>query len=327
MVFDVVLHTMLIFFLILATGYVAGKTSIVKRCFLPEFARLITRILLPCLVFHATITSCTRQAMLGNLSMLALAAGFYAAISLLMFFLAKMTRLSGDKARTFMLCFVFGNTGFVGIPLLTTLFPDYGMLYMSLFSVIDTPAFWTFGIWLATAKERRCEHAEGPVEEGGGAVRSIRHHLHNLKAVLLTPNVIAMALAFVFVLAEIPVPELIDSTLSTISGATSALCMIYLGALICFSNVKSALKRPELYIGVLVKMIAFPCAIALLLHVTPLPDDMVACITLLAALPTMTIVPMIAAQRGNYGDYAAGITVATLIFSVTTIPLVAFLVL
>ena len=102
MVFDVVLHTMLIFFLILATGYVAGKTSIVKRCFLPEFARLITRILLPCLVFHATVTGCTRQAMLGNLSMLALAAGFYAAISLLMFFLAKMTRLSGDKARTFM---------------------------------------------------------------------------------------------------------------------------------------------------------------------------------------------------------------------------------
>ena len=41
----------------------------------------------------------------------------------------------------------------------------------------------------------------------------------------------------------------------------------------------------------------------------------------------MTIVPMIAAQRGPHGDYAAGITVATLAFSLITIPLVTFLVL
>ena len=43
------------------------------------------------------------------------------------------------------------------------------------------------------------------------------------------------------------------------------------------------------------------------------------------SLPVMTVVPMIVAQRGNEGDYAAGITVATLVASVVTIPLVQFL--
>ena len=95
----------------------------------------------------------------------------------------------------------------------------------------------------------------------------------------------------------------------------------------CFSDVLAAVRRKELYVGVAVKMVLLPCAIALLLHQTPLPSDMVTAITLIAALPTMTIVPMIAAQRGPPGDYAAGITVATLAFSLITIPLGTFLVL
>ncbi|MDO4290491.1 MAG: AEC family transporter [Eggerthellaceae bacterium] len=327
MIFNVVLQTMLIFFLILATGFVAGKFGVIKQEFLPELVKLITKILLPCLIFYSTVSSCTRQSVFDNLPMLALAAGFYLTVTIVMLLAAKALRLSGDRARTFMFCFIFGNTGFVGIPLLSATFPGVGLLYMALFSIVDTPVFWTFGVWLATAKARRGDHPTGPLEEGGGAVHSARHHLQNLKSVLLTPNVVAIALAFLFVLAEIPLPSLVSDTLSTISGATSALCMMYLGALICFSGVSDAFKSKELYVGVAVKMVLLPCAIALLLRLTPLPDDMVTCITLIAALPTMTIVPMIASQRGDWGEYAAGITAATLAFSLATIPLVAFLVL
>ena len=149
----------------------------------------------------------------------------------------------------------------------------------------------------------------------------------NVANVPLIPNIVAMALAFVFVLAEIPLPGLLTDALSMVSSATSAMCMIYLGALLCFSDVLAAVRRKELYVGVVVKMVLLPCAIALLLHQTPLPSDMVTAITLVAALPTMTIVPMIATQRGPYGDYAAGITVTTLALSLVTIPLVTFLVL
>lgn len=326
MVFDVVLHTMLVFFLILATGFAAGKLGIVKRDFLPELARLITKVLLPCLVFRATVTGCTRQTLAENLPMLGLAAAFYALVALLAFLVASLSRLPGDKGRVFMLCFVFGNTGFVGIPLLSALFPREGLLYMALFGVVDTPVFWTFGVWLATPK-KRCSvpPAKGAIEDGGAC--GMRHMFKGAARILLTPNVVAMALAFVFVLVEIPIPGLVDDALSTVSSATSAMCMVYLGALLCFSDFAAAFRSRELYAGVAVKMVGLPCVAALLLHQTPLPADMVAAITLIAALPTMTIVPMVAAQHGLYGDYAAGLTVATLVFSIATIPLVAFLVL
>lgn len=40
------------------------------------------------------------------------------------------------------------------------------------------------------------------------------------------------------------------------------------------------------------------------------------------ALPIMIVVPMIAKQNGHEGDYAAGMTVVTLVASAVTIPLV-----
>lgn len=41
-----------------------------------------------------------------------------------------------------------------------------------------------------------------------------------------------------------------------------------------------------------------------------------AAITMIAGFPTMTVVPMIASQRGDEGDYAASLTVATLVLRV-----------
>ena len=328
MVFDVVLRTMALFFLILAVGFVAGKVGVIKRDFLPEFARLITKVLLPCLIFHATVTGCTRQAMAENLPMIGLAATFYAVVSLVMLLLVKLMRLPAEQGHVFMFCFmfcfIFGNTGFIGIPLLSTVFPGTGLLYMALFSIVDTLVFWTFGIWLATPRSRRGAPFEMS-DTKGGSVHSFRNMAKNAVRALLTPNIVAIVLAFAFVLTEAPLPSLIGDVLDTVSSATSAMCMIYLGALLCFSNLTEVLKRREVYAGIALKMVALPCAIALILSQAPLPADMVTAITLIAALPTMTIVPMIVAQRGPHGDYAAGITATTLEFSLITIPLVAFL--
>ena len=55
-----------------------------------------------------------------------------------------------------------------------------------------------------------------------------------------------------------------------------------------------------------------------------LPYEIAAGMTLIMALPVMTVVPMIAKQYGNEGDFAAGITVATLVICMVTIPVVAY---
>lgn len=305
MIFDVTLQRMMIFFLILAVGFAAGKLNIISRDYMTDLAKLITKILLPVMIFYSTYISCTRQIIFDNIAMVALAALFYAVASLVLFLLAKAMRLPHDKDRVFQFCFIFGNTGFVGIPLLAAVFPEGGLTYMMLFSIVDQLVFWTYGVWLSTARDRQV------------AKFSPR--------ALLTPNTVAIILALIFVLAEIPLPDVLTLTLGTINNATSALCMMYLGALVCFSKVTSIFKRPELYVGIIVKMLLLPIIAGHLLALTPLPSDMVSALVIIMALPVMTVVPMIADQNGNEGEYATGIAVVTLVASMVTIPLAVLL--
>lgn len=136
-----------------------------------------------------------------------------------------------------------------------------------------------------------------------------------------------MLLSFVFIFIGIKLPGPVLTALNMVSAPTSALGMIYLGALAGFSNSLSVLKRPELYVGIVVKMILLPVLAGKLLLLTALPTELVTAFVLIMALPVMTVVPMVATQNGNEGEYASGILEVTLVASVFTMPLVAFLVL
>lgn len=175
---------------------------------------------------------------------------------------------------------------------------------MALFSIVDQALFWTFGIYLAAARDRAVSFS----------LRSV-----------VTPNTVALTLALVFALVGVPVPQLALDTLDVIGSATTALCMMYLGAMLCYSQWAQALKCKELYVGIAVKMVLLPVITGHALMMFGLPEDMMVSLVIIASLPVMTVVPMIARAHGNEGDYAAGITVVTLVASVLTIPLVQLL--
>lgn len=153
-----------VFFLVFAAGFVSSRFKVIREDSLPALAQVITKVLLPCMIFYSTYANCERQTIIDNWEMVLLAAFFYALISLVTFLLAKALRIEHDKDRVFQLCFIFGNTGFVGIPLLAAVFPDAGLVYMMMFSIIDQLVFWTYGIWLSTARCHDHGRNAGPEE-------------------------------------------------------------------------------------------------------------------------------------------------------------------
>lgn len=310
MIFELTLSHMIVFFLVFAVGFAAARARAIPQDALPHLAQLITKVLLPVMIFYSTYANCTRQTILENWQMVLLAALFYALISLVTFLLAKALRIPHDKDRVFQLCFIFGNTGFVGIPLLAAVFPDAGLVYMMMFSLVDQAVFWTYGVWLST--ERGHHH---PASE------------HVRLKQLITPNTVAIVVAVVFVMVPVPVPEVILSGMGTISSATTGMCMLYLGALASFSRLAGVLRRPDAYVGILVKMVVLPVLVAKLLLLTGwFSADMVRALAIIMALPVMTVVPLVVSANGRETEYATGITVVTLVASIATIPLVVFLV-
>ena len=307
MAFQVTLETMIVFFVLLALGFFAGKKNIIKSEGMGQLGMMITKIFLPVLIFYSTITSVTLDLASENLILIPVSIAVYAVLIVVTLLAAKIMRIEPDKDRIFQFAFIFGNTGFVGFPLLSAVFPGTGILFMCMFSIVDQLVFWTYGVWLATARDRQ---AAG----------------FNPKA-LLSPNIIAIVLAMIVALSGLQLPAIALTILGTICRATTPLCMIYLGAMICFSKLGNTLKRFEIYLGIVIKMVLLPIGAGMLATAVGLSPEISGCIALYIALPVMTVVPMISAQNGNEGAYATGIAVVTFVACVLTIPLVALFVL
>lgn len=316
MIFDATLHQMIIFLIMLVIGAVAVKAGAIKGEAMSPLSQLVTSILLPAQLFYSTYVSATRQTICDNLVMIALAAAFYAIITAVTFLLGRALGLHGDRRRVFQLCFIFGNTGFVGMPLVSTVFPDYGLLYMSLFTLVDQLLFWTMGVYLSTAREGGSSHAPG---------HDPQPHRTSWRT-FVSPNTVSMMLVFAAVLVEVELPSIATEALGLVANAAPAMCMIYLGAMLYFSNFSTALKTPDLYVGIVAKMIVLPVIIGrLLLWCSVVPNELLECFVIIMALPVMTLAPIIAQRNGHEGGYAAGITVSTLAASIVTVPLVVWL--
>lgn len=300
---EIILNKLIQFFLVLLLGYGLARGKMIREDSLQLLSQLVTRVFLPAFSFCSMYSGNSRNQLVDGVPVLAITAVFYLCLSALFYFLAKALGLKGERMRIFQALFIFGNTGFVGFPIIQSLYGGEGTIYMALFSVVDQMILWSYGLWLCSTRS-------------GGKFR-----VKNL----LNPCMVAIVAAITLLLSGIQIPALLLDTMATVGNANTGVCMIYLGALLYYSDLRSVLKEKELYIGMAVKMLALPlCVWAVLSGLVP-NSVMRGTLVLLSGLPTMTVIPILAKNGSGEGAYAAGITMVTLIASLATLPAVAFL--
>ena len=81
MAFQITLHQMAMFFLVLAVGFAAGKARVIEEDYLPKFAKLITTVFLPVMIFAYTRNGSTRDALLARWPIVVFALVWYAVIT------------------------------------------------------------------------------------------------------------------------------------------------------------------------------------------------------------------------------------------------------
>lgn len=299
--FRIMMEQIAMLVIYMAAGVLLVRTKVLNEATLAPISRFVLKLALPLLIFTNTVNGVDRQELLSTLPVIGLSLLLYLLVFLLMAALAKAFRLKGDRASLYRALGMFGNVGFVGIPIITSLFPEGGMLYVSLFTIVDMTALWTLGVKLTTPAE------------GDGRFDPKK---------LVNPATAAVALAVVLILLGVPLPGVVNTALGKIGGTSTPLAMIYLGGIFACMDVRKYLKNLEFYGIAAVKMVLFPLLFYWILTLFPVADEVRMTMALLAALPPMSSVVMMAKASGSDGDYAVGgIFIATLA-SIVTLPLV-----
>ena len=304
--FFTVLTQIMIFIILIALGIVAVKCKILDEHSLGSLSKVIMRMALPAYIFIKTAEGATREGLLSSLAVLPMAAALYVLLFLLSLAIERIFHLRGNRSHVFRAVVMFGNVGFMGIPLVVELYPDTALLYVSLFTILDQVLFWTYGVSLT----------EPVTEEKKKFSPAV---LKNL----LSPALLAIILATVFVLLNVQLPYVLSTTLNRLGAASMPLSLLYIGGMLSMTDVRKVLKCGELYAEIGLKMIVLPLAFYFVVRHMGIAADMAGTMAFIAGLPAINMVAMLAKNSGSDGDYAVCAVMMTTLACLVTLPLVS----
>lgn len=294
----VVLEQMTMIFILLLTGFFLYKRNIISPHASKDFSALVVNVCSPGLVIVSMfndLTSVSKDSVIlvGLISII-----FYLFLIVFGYFLIKLLKLPASLKDAYVLMTVFGNVGFIGIPVALAIIGPESMVYVIVFNFFFNVFIFTFGIMLL---------------KKGGAENKMSWKDY------LSPGLVACIIAFPIYWFNIRLPGEVETLAGYYGNACTLLSMLVIGISLAQIKAAQVVKNKKLLLFVFLRFFLFPVLLALALK--PLLPDLVmrSTVVLMAALPAGNMPAMLCEQYGKDSKpIAEGIIVSTL-FSVATI--------
>ena len=212
-------------------------------------------------------------------------------------------RFDNARYRILSISTVLGNVGFLGLPLVTALFPHAPIVacYSTVYALSMNLVVFTLGVFLLTRDKKYM----------------------SLRAAILNPTSLAILFALPFYLLDIHLPGAILDNLALLGHMSTPMCMFVLGMRLAAADLKALFTRPYAYIGSLLKLIAYPLAAYLMVRFLPgLDSTFKTCVLVLSAAPSGAIILSLAELHRCEQENAASVLLMSTLLCAATIPLV-----
>ncbi len=300
--FQIVLNQVLILFLILIAGAVAGKAGIIADSASKKLSELLLFVTSPMMVLGSFFFEYSTEKLMNGLIVLGLAIIFFFFTIIISGFLYK----GYDEKVKPILRFtaVFSNCGFIGLPMMKALFGQEGVFLGSFYIVAFNLFVWTFGLAM--------------FQGGNGKKDTIK----SLKKALTTPAIICVYIGVIIFVFRVPVPDVVKKAVNYIGDMTLPLSMLIVGSLISTAKLKTIFNDIRAYYASFVRLIVIPFAAYLILHFTGLPWMPVAVVITALAMPVAANTTIFADMYDKDAVFASkAVTLSTMI-SIITAPLI-----
>jgi hypothetical protein len=305
----IVLTQIAILSVVVIIGAIAAKFRVFNSESKDVLSKVIFNISLPLMLFTNFFRmEATPRLISNSLTVLAIT-GFVILFLLLIGLTAsKLFRLSGAEAAVFRTHSMFGNTIFLGFPLIMALYGTEGLLYASMYQLVSTIMMWTLGVVILS-------HGNG-----------ISWKKSLLRVVNI--NTIATTAGLIFFLFSVKLPDVILKPMTDLGAANTWLSMLYIGAMLVFSNVGGLLRKKSLYVISFTRLVFAPALLIIIFYLISFiagtaPDKLVSSVIILeASMPCMATVVIMAKEFGSDDSLAVGNVFVSTLFSILTLPFV-----
>lgn len=198
---------------------------------------------------------------------------------------------------------IFTNTGYVGFPILNSIYGSEGIIYGSIFNMFFVIFVWTYGLNLFKGDFKK------------------ENLLFEAKKIFLNPSIIAVILGLIILITGIKVPNALFTGMKNIGNMTGPLSMIIIGVILSKVKFKNHLSDWNLYYGIATKLAFIPLLLYLLFIIFVGPSKALTTVIVMSAMPASAMTSIFADGYNKEKDFAAVLVSVTTLLSLITVPI------
>lgn len=305
----IIFTKLVVMFAFALAGYIAYKKHWVSDRGSSEVSKLIVNIFNPALIIATVVGADERPETVLVLQNVVLVCILFGTMILLSPVIARILRVPAGDRTLYMIMLVFTNLGFMGIPLIGSLYGQNATFYVSLYILMYNLLFYSFGLYLF----KRQMYGEGKF--------SIRQ--------MFNPGMFACLVALFFFLVPIKLPFVAIDFICYLSDACVPLSMIVTGFALAHTDLKAIFTEGRLYGYVAIKMIVIPIIAALVIthlpgiHLNPVVGGIMA---LMYGMPNGSMPVIVSEEYGMDSEVCSKLYALTTLVTIVTLPVVALFV-
>lgn len=293
-----VMNQIIILFLIIGVGYYSRKKNIINDEVNKGLTKLLLEVTMPLMIVASFDYSFSKELMENIIYMII----YSTIIHVVLIVISRIlyNKYSKEKKDILRFATVFSNCGFMGFPVVGSIFGKIGILYASIFNIPYNILSWTFGIMLYTKNKDS----------------------KNLKKVILNPGIIAVIIGIILFIFSIKIPQTIYSTIKLVGDITTPLSMIIVGVMIADVDFKKIFKKSSLYYIAFVRLILVPILTFSILKIIRVEELLINIAIVIEAMPAAAVTAIFAEAYGKEPELASEIVFFTTLLSVISIPII-----
>ena len=297
------LEVMVVLFIIVILGYVACKLGYMGDKFDKKLSSIVVDITCPMLVLSSVMGDELPD---RTLILPLLGVGFLTYILLLVFgfWVPRLITKNHDDQGMIGFALMFANVGFIGYPIVSSIFGPHAVFYAALLNMPNTFFIFTAGVMLI---------------KGEYSLKQFN------PKVLVSPAMLGAFLAAIIVALGIHTPDIIARPVTMVGNITVPAALMIIGSSMAKLPIREIIGSPKVYITALLRLTIVPLSIYFLFKACGVSDLVNNINTVVIAMPVASFGTMFCLKYGRNPSLITETTFITTLGSIITIPLITLL--
>lgn len=301
-----ILNSLVMIFILIVPGIFFRKREILTETQNEALSSVVVNLTWPCLVIDAMQMQFSIQTLKNCGYIFVISLIIFAVLLLISFPLSKAMKMPKTKQYLMVFMLLFGNTGFIGIPVIKALYGTEAIFFAAIVELINDILIFTIGLAL--------------IQVSAGAKLKLSGKQ------FLNPGLIGVIIGLILFMLDLRLPELLGGSVEMIGAATTPLTMFVIGFQLGGLKFKEIAGDWQVYVICFVKLMIAPVITLLIVKLWAGEFSLLEKVLIMSfAMPVGSVSVIFSQQYRGEVAFATKSVLLSTVLSIVMIPIFAII--